>query len=58
MSDAELAKLGRHTASIDESLKQLVRIMSAFNENLVSFYKKLEDWDTEMSSEDQQGDKK
>jgi DNA anti-recombination protein RmuC len=42
MGDAELSKIGRHLASIDNSMKELVKIFATLNQNFVDAVKKLE----------------
>lgn len=51
MGDAELAKIGRHVHGIDASMKELVKVMAALNENFVVFVKKLSEWDVETKLE-------
>lgn len=44
MGDAELANINRTLKSVDNTLKELVRVMTAINENMVTVGRTVNNW--------------
>lgn len=44
MGDAEQANIGRTLKSVDNTLKELVRVMTAINENMVTVGRTVNNW--------------
>lgn len=45
MSEADQARIAKSLNSIDHSMRELVKVWAAFNENFVALVKKLEEWE-------------